>query len=68
MIASLAFRVRYWADKRTCQFQMWAAWRLPNWLVRWAVVRAYATATTVCGDRTPDELTYREVYDGAEAC
>lgn len=26
--------------------QMWIAWRLPRWLVKWAAVRLVAEATT----------------------
>ena len=62
----IRFELRWrWANCLP-KFQMAVAWKLPRWLVRWAVVRAYARATTTEPTKTPDELTYREVYAGAE--
>ena len=55
---------RYELNKRVEKFQMWVAWRLPDWLMKWAVVRAFAAVTT--GENSgkhPDEITYRDVYD-----
>ena len=28
------------------KLQMWAAWKLPKWLVKWAAVRMFAHAAT----------------------
>lgn len=56
-----ACRISRWNEKA----QMAIAWRLPRWLMKWAVVRAYAGAWEKAGDKTPDELTYGEVYEAA---
>ena len=54
-------RANRWNEK----LQRAVVWRAPRWFVKWAVIRAYSNAWHDAGDKTPDELTYREVYDGA---
>ncbi len=34
------------------------AWLLPRHLVYWVMIRAYAKATQVYSDKTPDEITF----------
>ena len=48
------------ARRRRERLQLRLAWALPKWLLKWAVVRAYAVATTgAYGDTPPDTVTYR---------
>lgn len=43
---------------------MWIAWKLPKEIVLWAVIRAFAHATTgKYGNTQPDSIGYKEVYD-----
>lgn len=38
--------LKYWWLAKKDSLQMWFAWRLPRWLVKWAAVRLMAHATT----------------------
>ena len=38
--------LRYWWSVKKDKLQVWVAYRLPNWLVKWAAVRLIAHATT----------------------
>jgi len=38
--------IKYWWDKKKENLQMWIAWKLPKWLVKWAAIRLMAHATT----------------------
>lgn len=43
---------------------IWLAWRLPRELVRWAMIRTFAHATTGrWGGDHVDAIGYKEVYD-----
>jgi hypothetical protein len=42
----LPFLHKYWWRHKLDKLQMFVAWRLPRWLVRWAAVRLVAHATT----------------------
>jgi hypothetical protein len=53
---------QHWTEKA----QMCVAWRLPRWLLYWAVIRAYSNAWEKAGNKTPDELTYNEVANAAK--
>lgn len=66
MINHLRFQVRWRIGRTNERLQRMIAWRVPRWLVRWAVVRTYASAWADAGNKTPDELTYSEVYAAIE--
>lgn len=36
----------YWLSVKKENIQMWFAWHLPKWLVKWAAIRLMAHATT----------------------
>ena len=38
--------LKYWWNVKKEKLEMWIAWRLPKWLVKWAAVRLIAHATT----------------------
>lgn len=38
--------LKYWWLVKKDKLQMWCAWHLPKWLVKWAAVRLMAHATT----------------------
>lgn len=49
---------KYDWDAKIEKIQMWIAWKLPHWLVKWAAVRLMAHATTgVYGSTIVPELT-----------
>lgn len=49
---------KYWWLVKKEKLQMWFAWRLPKWLVKWAAVRLMAHATTgEYGSTVVPELT-----------
>ena len=62
----LKFELRYLIYRYNEKAQMFIAWHLPKWLVRWTVVRAFAKATTYAGDRHPDEIGYNDVCKAVE--
>lgn len=37
---------KYWLYDKKEQLQIWVAWHIPKWLVKWAAVRLGANATT----------------------
>lgn len=50
--------MKYWVVKWLERFQMWVAWRMPRWLVKWCAVRLMAHATTgEYGSTVVPELT-----------
>jgi hypothetical protein len=50
----------HWVERR----QMWVAWHVPKWLMRWVVIRAFAKATTGdYGDTEPDKVTFRMLFE-----
>ena len=43
---------------------MWIAWRLPRDVVKWAMIRCYAHASSgQWGGEHVDEIGYKEVHD-----
>src|SRR5688572_14255846 len=51
--------------RKTENVCIWIARRIPRAVRKWVVVNAYCDAWSKVGDKTPDELTYTEVYDAA---
>lgn len=50
------------------RLKMALAWRLPRWLVYWAVIRVWAHGTTgQYGDTEPDRLGWNEALKRWEA-
>lgn len=51
------YQVRPALHARVEACQMWVAWHLPNWLVRWTYIRVVATASStpaLCHTHAPD--------------
>ena len=65
MIQTIKFHTLWRLSRWNERVQTFVAWRLPHWLVRWALVRAYSKAWADAGNKTPDDLTYREVWDAS---
>lgn len=61
--------LEYWWSEKKDKLQMWLAWRLPKWLVKWAAVRLMVHATTgEYGSTVVTELTAMDAlkrWDGA---
>ena len=58
----------YEANKIKEKIQMWFAWKLPRWLVKWAAVRLMASATQGKHSSTiVPELTAMQALDRWES-
>lgn len=53
--------LKYELSRKIEKLQIWCAWRLPRWLVKWAIIRLMAHATTgKYGSTIVPELTIAE--------
>lgn len=59
-------RILCWLDRTVTLWQTRLVWRMPRWVIRWAVVRAYAQAGANSPKKNYADLTYNDVYQAVE--
>lgn len=60
----MLWQIKYWWYRTKERAVIWIAWHLPHAVVKWAMIRTVAHATTgeYGGDHV-DKISYKEIHD-----